>query len=50
MLGQHAPAEWVDLDLPYCRHPGPLETQLQAADAAEEAEDIEAHATPSMSG
>jgi hypothetical protein len=40
MFRQHALAERVDLNLSHDGHPGPLEPELQAADAGEQRKDV----------
>jgi hypothetical protein len=42
--GEDGPAVGVELDLPGDAHPGPLEAEVEAADAREERPDI--HAPP----
>jgi len=43
---QHPPAPWVDLHLPGDRHPGPLQTEVQAADAGEQRQDVHGAIAP----
>jgi hypothetical protein len=43
VLRKHAAAVFVDLDLADDGHPGALKAELEAADAGEQREDVEAH-------
>jgi hypothetical protein len=40
VVGEDSPAVGVELDLPGDPHPGPLEAEVEAADAREEGADI----------
>jgi hypothetical protein len=45
VLREYLTAPRVDLDLPGDGHPGPLEAEVEAADAGEQGQDIQGHGT-----